>query len=347
MTLRQVLEALSSLRNSSRVEAQISRAGGVQFEASPAVVDILKQFGASAKLISMIPLPPPAPEPPAPTLAGPLTIICEPKDCAIAIDQKYVGPTNENRKTITGLSPGDATIEIFVDGYEHLTRQIRLEPNQAKEEKFSLRRNPAILQQSASASLLKAVAGLGGPDGLAELGDIEGSGTMQWMNSAGQVDEWMMTFNKRIGRNLAVTFKTKDGECVASVIGATSKQECKSGLRNGGDKIAEQGSSLFLSYQLQDIIQALLMRPLISAESNENLLESSDTKDAYVLTLGNDGLPTDLIYRIGDDAPIHVEYSNYMNLNRARYPGRIAIGRMNSLPVWIFTLNNVRSRVGR
>src|SRR5687767_8995508 len=69
ITLRQVLEALSSLRNSSRVEAQISRAGGVQFEASPAVVDILKQFGASAKLISMIPLPPPAPEPPAPTLA--------------------------------------------------------------------------------------------------------------------------------------------------------------------------------------------------------------------------------------------------------------------------------------
>src|SRR5262245_33062761 len=66
MTLRQVLEALSSLRNSSRVETQISRAGGVQFEATPAVVDILKQFGASAKLISMIPPPPASPAPPVP-----------------------------------------------------------------------------------------------------------------------------------------------------------------------------------------------------------------------------------------------------------------------------------------
>src|SRR5262245_30926543 len=58
LTLRQVIEALSSTKSSSRVEDQISKAGGVQFQATPAIVDILKEFGASAKLISMIPVPP-------------------------------------------------------------------------------------------------------------------------------------------------------------------------------------------------------------------------------------------------------------------------------------------------
>src|SRR5262245_45750315 len=97
LTLKQVIEALSSTRNSSRVEDQIAKAG-VQFQATPAIIDILKQFGASAKLISMIPVPPPLPEPPPPKLAGPLTIVCEPKDCSFAVDDKYAGATTQSRK---------------------------------------------------------------------------------------------------------------------------------------------------------------------------------------------------------------------------------------------------------
>src|SRR5262245_5829771 len=92
LTLRQVVAALVTTKSSARVEDQVSKAG-VQFQATPAVVDILKQFGASAKLISMIPVPPPPPEPPAPKVAGPLTVVCEPKDCSVLLDEKYEGAT--------------------------------------------------------------------------------------------------------------------------------------------------------------------------------------------------------------------------------------------------------------
>lgn len=340
LTLRQVIEA--TLRKPSNVEDQVSKAG-VQFKATPEVIDILKQFGASPKLISMIPVPPPPPEVPAPRMSGPLTVICEPKDCVVVVDQKIGGTTTQNRKTISGLSPGEVTVEVFAEGYEPATRPIRLEADQAKEEKFLLKRNTAFRQQSASALLLKAVASLGGPDGFAELGDVEGAGVMQWTTSSGQVDEWAMTFNKRIGRNLSTTFKTKDGQCTASVLSGTAKQECRGGLRNGGDKIAEQGTTLFLSYQPQDVIQALFKRSLVTSESDDNVIESADTKDLYVLTLGSNGLPADLVYRIGEDAPIHVQYSNYLNLDKGRYPGRIAIGRLNNAPTWVFTVSSVRS----
>jgi len=346
LTLRQVIEALSSLKKSGAVEDQISKAG-VQFEATPQVVDILKQFGASPKLISMIPVPPPPPEMPAPKMAGPLTVVCEPKDCVVVVDEKYAGPTKENRKTVNGLRPGEASVEVFADGYDHVTRRIQLDADQPKEEKFQLKRSTSVRQQSANAALLKAVTSLGGPDGLAELGDIEGSGMMQWTNSSGQIEEWAITFNKRIGHNLTTTFKSKDGQCTASVLSAATKQECRGGLRNGGDKIAEQGTTLFLSYQPQDVIQVLFTRPFIASESNDNVIESPDGKDSYVLTLASNGLPADLVYRIGEDAPIHVQYSNYLNLDKGRYPGRIAIGRLNSAPAWVFTLTSIRSKVAR
>jgi hypothetical protein len=345
LTLKQVIDALSSLKNSARVEDQITKAGGVQFEASQPVLDLLKQYGASPKLLAMIPVPPPPPVVSVPK-AGPLTIVCEPGDCAVAVAEKYAGTTAQNRKTISDLPPGETTVEVFADGYDHVSRSIRLEENQPKEEKFSLKRNAVDLQQSASAALLKAMISLGGMDGLAELADIEGTGALHWTNSSGQVEQWPLTFNKRIGRDITVTYKTRDGQCVAT-IASSAKQDCRGSLRNGGDKIAEQGTSLFLSYQPQDVLHALLKRPLAASETDANRVESIDASDAYVLTLGNDGLPADLLYRIGDGAPIQVQYSNYINVNRGRYPGRIAIGRVNAAPVWVFLVTTVRSRVGQ
>ena len=60
-----------------------------------------------------------------------------------------------------------------------------------------------------------------------------------------------------------------------------------------------------------------------------------------------DGLITDLIYRIGEDPPIRIQYSNYLTVNRSRYPGRMAMGRLNAEPAWVFTINNVRSKVAK
>jgi hypothetical protein len=346
MTLRQVIEGLSSLKSSSRVEAQIAKAGGVQFKATPEVVDILLEFGAGPKLISMIPSPPRPPATPARKAAGPLTIVCEPKDCAVAVDQKYSGATSQNRRTITDLPPAEATIEVFAEGYEPASRRVQLD-EKPKEEKFVLKRSALARQQIAGAALLKAVAGLGGTDGISELADIEGSGVMEWTNNSGQVEQWQMTFNKHIGRDLVATYKTKDGQCNASIVLAAEKQDCKGGLKNGGDKIASQGTSLFLSYQPQDVLNALMKRELMTSEGNDNELESVEAKDSYVLTLARDGSPTDLIYKIGESQPVQVQYSNYLTLNNARYPGRIAIGRVKADPVWVFTVKSLKSKVGK
>jgi hypothetical protein len=345
MTLRQVIESLYSLKSSARVESLISKSG-VQFQATPDIVDILKQFGASQHLISMIP-PPPAPPPPPPPAktAGPLTITCEPKDCNVVVDEKYEGTTSQNRKVVTGLRPGTVTVQISADGYDHLSRQIALQESKPAEEKFSLKRSTTLREEGAKASLVKTLLSLGGLNGVVDLSDIEGDATMESKNSEGGTESWMMSFKKHPGKNLVSTFKTKDGQCVASVVGPMSKQDCKGELKNGGEKIAAQGNLLFLSYQPQDVLQTLLARPMIASEADDNRVESMEAKDSYVLTIGNDGFPKNLVYQIGNGDPINIEYSGFFKVNDGWYPKRIALGRVNSNPTWVFTISSVRSRV--
>jgi hypothetical protein len=349
LTLRQVLESLSALKNSKRVEDQIARSG-VQFRATPETVDILKQFGASANLISMIP-PPPAPpvppKPPEPKIAGALTVVCEPVDCVVVVKDKYEGVTEQGRKNVSGIQAGAVNVEVFADGYEHVTRSVPMEEDKPREEKFSLKAGSALRQQNAKATLLKVMSAFGGADGFAELADIEGTGSMQWTASNGGVEQWPMTFNKRVGRDLVITFKPREGQCNGSIAAKVVKAECRGGLRNSGEKIAEQGTSLFLSYQLQDVLNTLMARPLTMSQADESRVESPDSQDSYVFTVGKDGLISDLIYRIGEDPPIRIQYSNYFTVNRSRYPGRIAMGRLNAEPTWVFAINSVRSRIGR
>ena len=152
-----------------------------------------------------------------------------------------------------------------------------------------------------------------------------------------------MTFRKRIGRDLVMTFKPREGQCTATISGQQAKQDCRDGLRNFGESVVEQAATLFLSYQLQDVVQTLMTRPLTTSETDVNRLESLDTRDSYVLKLADESLPADLVYKIGDsDSPIQVQYSNYLKLAKGRFPGKTAIGRLNNPPIYVFTVNNVR-----
>src|SRR4030095_1962956 len=107
LTLKEVVQSLVSLRNSTRVENLISTRG-IQFQSNPAVLDILKEFGASPKLLLLVKeKAQPIPEPPAPVVvapvnkeAGPLNVVGEPKDCLVIVDV-YRGVTVQNKTTVT------------------------------------------------------------------------------------------------------------------------------------------------------------------------------------------------------------------------------------------------------
>ena len=178
-------------------------------------------------MIPAPPAPPAPPKPPEPKIAGALTVACEPIDCVVVARDKYEGATEQGKKTISGLQAGAVNVEVFADGYEHVIRSVPMEEGKSREEKFSLKPGAALRQQNARAALLKVMSAFGGTDGLAELADIEGSGSMQWTASNGGVEQWPMTFNKRLGRDLVTTFKPREGQCNGSVAAKVVKAECR------------------------------------------------------------------------------------------------------------------------
>src|SRR5262249_1421160 len=148
-------------------------ARGIQFQSSPAVLDILKDFGASPKLLAAISAAAPPPdEPPPPKevvpvkkVAGPLNVVCEPKDCLVIVDG-YRGVPTQNKTTVTGLEPGEVVVQVVADGYEGTSRKISVEEGKPSEAIFRLKRTDVSRQQAASVSMLKSLASLGGMDGI-------------------------------------------------------------------------------------------------------------------------------------------------------------------------------------
>src|SRR4051812_556666 len=124
LSISQVIESLYSL-GVTRTEELVSR-NKVQFEATPEIVGILKDLGATDKLLSFIPNPRPQPAALAavadvPKVAGPFRVTCEPTDCYIVIDDHYYGLTESHSKVVPTLPPGTATVQVFNNGYDPQT----------------------------------------------------------------------------------------------------------------------------------------------------------------------------------------------------------------------------------
>src|SRR5262245_42165983 len=157
LSVSEVIEGLYSL-GSSRAEELVAKRG-VKFEGSPDLLRILKEFGASDRLLNLIPRPP---APPAKKFAGPLTVVCEPRDCAVIVDYKYYGFSEGGRKIIRGLTPGAATIQVFSNGYEGRSEKVQFVEDMPLEMKVTFESNSQVRQQMASDALLGAVRALGG-----------------------------------------------------------------------------------------------------------------------------------------------------------------------------------------
>src|SRR6185436_15858217 len=139
--ISQVIESLYSL-GVTRTEELVSK-NKVQFEATPEIVGILKDLGATDKLLSFIPAPRPQPVAPppvveAPKVAGPFRVICEPIDCYIVINDRYYGLTEAHSKVVPTLTPGTATIQVFNNGYDPQTQNIPLQEGRPAEARFQL-----------------------------------------------------------------------------------------------------------------------------------------------------------------------------------------------------------------
>ena len=346
LTLADVIKSLSSL--GSRSTENTIKQRKVTFRAEPLIVDILKEFGATdsiLKLIPPVPVPPVA-VPPAPKFSGPITIKCEPVDCLVVINDKFYGPTQQKQKIVTEVPPGEATIQVFSEHYQAKVQKLDLVEAQPSEVPFALELGEDIHLWMVKDSLLEIIRAIGGIDGVSSLGEFEGEGTMDWTDSTGQIQHWPMTFRKRSGRDISLAFEARGGQCLVSILGETQERECKGKLKNLAEGVTGQAATLFLSYQVQDVLSHLLTRVSgLSAIGDGTRLEISGSSDSYTLDLGPDRVPNELSYSRANnpDGAVKVKYSDYIYVGKARYPARMRIAPVNGRSEFVFAMNKIRS----
>lgn len=342
LSVSEVIEALYSLGSITRVEELVAKRGA-NFEATPDVVKILRDFGATDRMFLFIRQPAP---PPQPVYSGPLTVTCEPSDCMVVVNDKYIGFTQSGKALVNNLAPGQAFIQVFSEGYGSKSQQVPLVEGQPREVAFLLQPATDFHERLGSQAVLDAVRGVGGLEALAVLAEFQGEGTLDWTDDKGQTQRWPLTFSKQLGDDIKMVFKTKDGECTATIAGPVVKQSCRGKLK-GFESTADEAAELFLKYQLQNVLEDFLARsaPLLGNETGRRV-ESSTGSDTYVLTFGADKLPAGLTHAAAgsSDPQTTIRFANYAQLSSGMYPGLLEIKTSKGMNL-VFTLSNLKTRV--
>ncbi|MGP8243120.1 MAG: hypothetical protein ACLQVN_01215, partial [Bryobacteraceae bacterium] len=278
------------------------RKNKVSFDASPASIssvspiDILKRLNnLPALLVDFI--PPAPPPPPPPKLSGPINVRCEPADCEIIVNDHYYGRAAGGKKAIPDSlpAPGEAVLHVAHEGFAPETRTVKLVEDRPVDELFTLHRTVAGRRDAARNLLLRVVAAFGGVEGLAQLAQVSGSGTVTLLDEKQQPQEWRMRFSGGWA-SVNMSFKGARGECNTSTTGELT---CKGKLRNSSEEgLLAQAMQRFGEGQLPTLLARLLTRDALAIDDSAPAkIESEGDPDSYILSLGNDGLPAEMVYR--------------------------------------------------
>ena len=348
LSISQVIESLYSL-GVTRTEELVSK-NKVQFEATPEIVEILKDLGATDKLLSLIPKPKPQPVAPppvaeAPKVAGPFRVTCEP-DCYIVINDRYYGLTEAHVKVLPALPPGNSTIQVFNNGYDPQTQKILLQEGRPAEARFQLTLTAESRLDKGQRFALDALRAIGGFQAVALLQEFEGDGSLEWKDEKGTTQQGTMKFTKNRDQELQLEVKTKDGgSCTSLVSGETSKDSCKGSLKNS-EKVVSAAAANLLLYEVQNVIASFLSgTPTLVGTSAAQQIEIPRGDGSYVLTLDEDKLPAELVHMRRGPTPsvIRVRYFDYGKISSGKYPTHLQVS-VDGNAIYTFTINGVSTR---
>jgi hypothetical protein len=273
-------------------------------------------------------------------------VVCEPTDCGVVVSERYFGSTTKGRITLDSLAPGEGVIVVFNEGGGVQTREVRLNVNAPLEERFEFSPKKQESRPVAREYLLDVVREIGGVEGSGALGQFEGEGLFAWTDSGGKSQSWSMAFAKHLGKALTVTFKTDRGQCSVLIRDESVKNDCKGKLKNSGESVAGRAATLFLTYQLYDVVQQFIneVQSLSAADGNRLIFDSNS--QLYSLTVGADKLPVELIRNSSrpPQSTVTVKYSNYSKVGKALYPTRMAITSNDFPRPCVFMVTTIQSR---
>ena len=299
---------------------------GLAFHAGDLLIQALRELGASEFVLKQIEIPPP----PKPAVAGPFSVVCRPFDCEILISNRYYGRTQNGLKTVTGLSPGLAEVQVFDENLIRQSARLNLEENKPTEREFTTQRDPLYRRDPGRELVLQILTGLGGIEGISDTAVLNGSGTLAIEPASGERKTWSVKLRKSPSI-FATTVEVDRQQCIVAGAGTEFDTKC-TGKGKPPERSVQQGLTLAVNLLRDNFPSAILSRVLSGnaipvPESAPEQLNFPGER-SYSLKWNKEWQPSYVHYLL-DSKVITVIFENYLKVGRGMFPSSIKI-EMNS-----------------
>jgi hypothetical protein len=310
-----------------RIEKQ-----GLDFNPTPENLTAIKEAGAPDFLLAAIdkaekPAPPEpkevAPPPPPKKKEGQLTVICEPVDCSVSINDIHIGVTNHGELSRT-WQEGEIRIAVRKDDFEpdrNDAAVVIAEDKPAKVE-FHFKPSRASLERAGAELFQRMLASLGGPDALKNATALKGVGTINVFST--RTTPWSaQILIKGDKARFSVKRASQNYE-----IGFTDTPRWKPEPK--GQEPQDLGDALvwLQDYEFGKIMEKLrapefkMVAPQLKAKEGESeVLRAEGNPATYVITLDSAGRPKEIkIESSGLNNGRRVLFGDYLDKGKSHYP---------------------------
>ncbi|MCC6394286.1 MAG: hypothetical protein IT167_27060 [Bryobacterales bacterium] len=310
-----------------RIEKQ-----GLDFVPNPEDLTAIKEAGGPDFLLAAVdkaekPAPPGpregTPPPPPKKKEGRLTVICEPVDCSVSINDIHIGVTNHGELS-RAWQEGEIRVAVRKDDFEadrNGAAAVIAEDKPARVE-FHLKPSRASLERAGAELFQLMLAALGGPEGLKNASALKGSGainvfstrTTPWSAQVLIKGDKARFSVKRTGQNYEIGFTDSP----------RWKPEPK------GQEPQDLGDALvwLQDYEFARIMEKLrapefkmVVTRLKAKEGESEVLRAEGSPATYIITLDSANRPKEIrIESAGLNNGRKVLFSDYLDKGKSHYP---------------------------
>ncbi len=271
---------------------------GLDFVLRPGDLDALRAAGASDATLELVRLrarvaPPPPKEPPKPEM-GTLGITCEPAECDIAVNGAPKGSTASGKLDLTGLAPGQVTVEFRKEGY--LTAQVlaRVEPGRMTPAFARLEPDRATRAALGAKLYRRILESLGGEASLREARAFEAAGSADVFARDGKRSAWSLQGRVRLPDK--AIFRIKGGSISYDFAFAGAQYSSNSRLKGDEAQEIETLFRLFRAYQLPLLMERiagykLLAERVLPVPGEDYYLLAEGGAEKITIALDRDSRP--------------------------------------------------------
>ncbi len=333
VSMEGLLRFLEKFRNDALADSMLLglvRYYGLGFRISPDDREQLRTAGASEALVDALEAAPIHILVPPHLPPGFLSVMCQPLDCAVQVNERPVGTTSQGVLASIPVPVGEAKVRVFRQNYDvdRDEETVSIGSGNTTNLSFRLTLSRRVIE-SEGASLFSRVLGALGASSYPSGADdrIQASGVLDLGSRTAKPSTWSVvtTFSAMNFSRFQLSRGNRKCELAIMKHGEVSWKK-RPGGREGQE--IEEALRILTDYQLAAVLKLatspsfkILAQTRNSADLDPQSLRAQADNEAYIITVDASSLPSEVaLESAGLNGGTRVLYSRYADLGGFMYP---------------------------